>query len=334
VGLDDLILPFVTGGAIAGVAAGIAWAAYARLCLRVPPNRAAVLYGRRTPSSDKELGGPAVAEIRHPRIVVGGRAFLAPWDRGVGFLSLQPFTVDVTVRSLDSLAASRASGWEVRLTAQAKIPSDPELLRVAAENLLGKSDEEVRALLRHAVEATVPSVLARLCPPGAEADWERVASEVQASVAPELVACGLVVRSLSVTALVRIQPSVDPSPPPVAARAPAALPAPATADPTDLSLELRVSRVERSLGIIGAEIVRVVHEGLPSREGRDASSVLDYPLGFEGPLSMAGLDAGAGSLHGPMGGERSPRARLPVPEDPEAEVGGSHRSLMDVERGR
>ena len=336
-GLDDLVLPLAVGGAVAGVGAALAWAAYARFIVRVPPNAAAVLYGRRGgPSREEPRGAATSADLRRPRIVVGGRAFIAPWDRGVGYLSLHPVSVDVTVRSLHSLEGSRASGWEARISVQAKIPSDPELLVAAAENLLGKSDEEIRSLIRRTVEAAVPAVLARLRSGEPEPDWEHLAAEVQASVAPDLVTCGLVVRSLSVTELVRIVPG-DGAPTGGAPKtlAPLAPRGPLEGDPSKgPSLELRLSRVERSLGIIGGEIVRMVHESLPARSGGFSGSVLDFPLGLERLEAPPPLDSEEVSVHDSIGGERSPRSRPSFTEDGPGEGGGRRRSLLDTERER
>lgn len=336
-GFNDLVLPAAVGAAIAGLGAGVAWALYSRFIVRVPPNSAAVLYGRKGALPRDDLRGAASStQISRPRIVVGGRAFIAPWDRGVGYLSLHPVAVEVTVRSLHSLEGSRASGWEARVSVQAKIPSDPDLLAAAAENLLGKSEEEVRSLVRRSVEGAVPSVLARLRPSDLEPDWERLAAEIQATVAPDLVGSGLVVRSLSVTELVRIVPGEAPSPsapakptPFAVGRAPSEGPEPAPA-----SFEVRLSRVERSLGIIGAEIVRMVHEGPTPVDSYGSASVLDYPLGFERAESRALLGPAEVSVHDSMGGDRPPRTRPLSREGVPGEGGGARRSLLDAESER
>jgi hypothetical protein len=333
VGLDDLILAVASGGLAVGVSAALAWAFFVRFSVRVPPNRAAVLYGRRSADRAAELrlttGG---TEITPSRIVVGGRAFVPPWNRGVGYLSLQPVMTDVTVRSIDSLSASRASGWEVRLSVQTKLPSDPELLRVAAENLLGKSEEEVRAFVRHTVEGVVPTVLSRLPPGEPGPDWERLAAEVQAAVASDLIASGLVVRSLSVTGLLRIAPT-DPSLP-AAAAPPVARPTPEPPVSALPPLEVRVSRVERSLGIIGAEIVRVVREGLPPRDGAASVSVLDFPLGSEAPLEPFDGDSEGLSVHDSIGDAPPSRLRRPSDEPPTGRGSGPGRPLLDVQTER
>jgi hypothetical protein len=206
-GLYDLILPVIESAAGSAALGGALWALSGRFHVSVPPNRALVLFGNHHSSSTPEVRGrPGDVTVRRARIVVGGRALVAPWNRAVGYLSLEPVVADVTVRSMQSLEGTHAAGWEVRIRAAAKIPTEPGLLVSAAENLLGKDEEEVRTIVRQAVEAAVPTVLARLRAGTTEPDWDRLAAEVQACVASDLVGWGLSVRSLSVTELHRIAP--------------------------------------------------------------------------------------------------------------------------------
>jgi hypothetical protein len=336
VGLEDLILP-VGASAVAAAAAGaLAWAFYVRFYVPVPPNRALVLFGHRASVPRAEAGrlpAPAEAEVRRPRVVVGGGVFVAPWNRGVGHLSLDPVAVDLTVRSIHALEGGHASGWETRVRVQAKIPTDPGLLVTAAENLLGKTEEELRTIVRHTVEGAVPAVLARLLPEQGEPDWERLAAEIQASVAPDLVALGLVVRNLSVTELRRISPN---EPPAAAVPAPPArlgLPAgdPPNLGPSLSSLDVRLARAERSLGIMGAEVLRMAREAAPLPERSTTPSVFDVPLGYDGPEATFALGSPADPNHDSMGGERPPRSGRPL-EEGQTEAGEREpRPLLDAE---
>ena len=335
-GLEDLILSVGAGTAAVAAAGFLAWAFYARFYVPVPPNRALVLFGHRASASRPEAGRlptASEADVRRPRIVVGGGVFVAPWNRGVGHLSLDPVVVDLTVRSIHALEGSRASGWETRIRLQAKIPADPALLLTAAENLLGKSEEEVRMIVRHAVEGAVPAVLARLSSEQGEPDWERLAAEIQASVAPDLVALGLVVRSLSVTELHRISP-IEPSAPTTPAlpsRAGSLVGDVPRLGPSLSHLDARLARAERNLGIVGAEVLRMAREGAPSFDGATATSVFDVPLGFDGPGATLALGSSTDPTDDSMGGDRSPRSTRASGEvrvgDGELEA----RPLLDTE---
>lgn len=326
-GLEDLILPVAASAAGAGIAGVIAWALYARWHVPVPPNQALVLFGRRsgTSSADTRAGVNPVV-VRRPRVVVGGSAFVAPWNRGVAYLSLGPIDVDVTVRSMHALDAGRASGWEARIHVQAKIPAESTTLLCATENLLGKNEEEVRLMIRHAVEGAVPAVLSRLRPTEGEPDWERLAAEIESSVAPDLIATGLVIRTLSITGLHSIGAAET------SLAAPTALPSVLRATPAlgtdggslNSNLELRVARAERNLGMMGAEIVRISREAGDLPEVYRSFSVFDTALGDEPPLAaLAALAAESAEepSHDSMGGDRSPRPRRPS-EEGEAREGG------------
>jgi hypothetical protein len=318
-GLEDLILPAGELAAAVAATGALAWAYYKLFYVPVPPNRALVLFGHRATAPRPEAGrrpSPSGTEVRRPRVLVGGGAFVAPWNRGVGNLLLDPVDVDVFVRSIHGLEESRASGWEVRLQVQAKIPSDPGLLVTAAENLLGKGEEDLRTLVRHAVEGVVPAVLARLRAESGEPDWERLAAEIQAAVAPDLVSLGLVVRTLSVTELNRISPTGSTAP--VPRRAPARTEVPHE-DPKSFgsslaNLDGRLARAERTLGVVGAEVLRIAHETSPPLDGPWPTSVLDLPLGWEEAGTTLAPGSSTDPDHDSMVGEPSPRSARPSRE--------------------
>jgi hypothetical protein len=253
-------------------------------------------------------------QVRRPRVVVGGSAFVAPWTRGVGYLSLGPIEADVTVRSIHGVAGGRASGWEARIHVRAGIPAESTTLLRAAENLLGKNEEEIRLLLRHAVEATVPAVLARLPSSGGDPDWERLAAELESSVAPDLVATGMVVQSLSITGLDAISPDEN---------APRALAPPTRATPStlpseassDLGIGFRVSRAERNIAILSAEVARLGPEirGVP--ETLVPFSLFDTALGYAGTASTGVPGDDAEPSYCSLGDEGSSLPSRPSEED-------------------
>jgi len=307
-GLDDLT-NLLTGSVAATAGAGaLLWTVYTRCYVSVPPNRALVLYDRRSRRHSAEHTlAPDDVDVHRPRIVVGGRVFIAPWNKGVGRLSLDPVSVDISVRSMHALG-SRATGWEVRLHLQAKIPAEPGSLLRAAENLLGKTDEEIRTLVGRTVEAAVPAVLSRVPLEDGEPDWNRLADEIHASVAPDLLAWGFVVRTLSVTELRRIVP-----PEASALRTPAKPLAPSGSagegsalDALQRGFDARLARAERNIGIVGAAMARFYEDTKAGGRRELPFSVLDYPLGYEARPSLVPADSPTGPLHESMEGEVSP----------------------------
>jgi hypothetical protein len=259
---------------IVGVAGGLAatlyasWRYYHRYYQAVPPNRALVLYGGR--SSHPATSGDPSIEVRAPRILVGGGAFIPPWRHGSDNLSLSPIDCEARVIVGDSGGDAVAPPWEVRLTLQVKIPTEPRMLATAAENLLGRSEAEIQALVVRTVESIAPAVVLRELTNGFGIQWDRMAAEIQAAVAPELVAVGLEVRTLSVTLMQRVSPlergeTGNPGTPQISLNIPRAS--------GDLGVRLRgtearLDRTERSLGLLGAEVMRL---------GRDGSKFPELP---------------------------------------------------------
>ncbi len=204
----DLLVPIAISGGLASAITFGAWRLFTRYYVPVPPNRALVLYGGRSSVLGQQNSDNAGrVELRPPRILVGGGAYVPPWRKGAGFLSLEPIDVDATVRVQPAGANVLGSGWEATLSVQVKIPAEPGMLRAAAENLLGKSLEEIRRVVGRAVEGATPPVLIRLGAEKAPEDWERLAAEIQASVARDLVVDGLVIRTLAIKELRRLPES-------------------------------------------------------------------------------------------------------------------------------
>jgi hypothetical protein len=263
VAFEELIVPAAISGGLAGAITFSAWKLFTHYFVPVPPNRALVLFGERPSNSEgarAQRGGGV--ELRAPRIIVGGGVYLPPWRRGRGFLSLEPIDADVMVRVAAGGRAPADPSWEVRIALQVKIPAEPQMLRTAAENLLGKSEEELRRMVCRTIEGAAPPILAGLPTEAAEVDWERLAAEIQASAARDLVAAGLVIRSLSVTQLQRFDPRPEGAPTPGAPDGPLRAPWPSGDPAVRLgTLEARLDRTERNLGNLGAELVRVVREG-------------------------------------------------------------------------
>jgi hypothetical protein len=311
VALEDLIVPFLISGALAASITFSAWKLFTRYYVPVPPNRALILYGGRPEAGErgKEISNQGV-ELRPPRILVGGGTYVPPWRKGVGYLSLEPIDADVFIRVAPSRSQSGVSGWEARVALQVKIPAEPQMLRAAAENLLGKNEEEIRRLVCRTVEGAVPPILINLPPEESSVDWERLASEIQASSARDLVANGLVIRSLSLRALRRFAAGEE-----LESRAPSAsAPAPEmlwnAGDPSARlgAIEARLDRTERNIGGLGAELIRIARDGTLFPE---SPAILPYD-------SMGNR---------PVLPPRSP----PLPGLPGVEV-GTRRTLLDTKQ--
>ena len=329
---SSLILPILESALGSAALGATLWVLSGRFHVAVPPNRALVLFGgeRSTGASDPR-GRSGDVVVRRPRIIVGGRALVAPWNRAVGYLSLEPVVTDLTVRSVQSLEGTHATGWEVRIRVAAKIPTEPGLLAAAAENLLGKDEEEIRRLLRQAVEGVVPTVLARLRPGSIEPDWDRLAAEVQASVAPDLVTWGLTVRSLCVTELHRIAP---PEPPATEGGA-SPVPHPGSDASSPVlgrlleRLDARLGNAERNLATLAGTTTHLRSEEAFSTEVARPISVLDLPLGYESARWEDSADGGSAAADDSTGGAIAPRPTRTLLESRGGAGGGGLRPTVD-----
>ena len=307
--ISDLVLP-IAAISIVGATLFFGWMFYRRYYRAVPPNRALVLFGGAPRGQESSANSNVM--VGAPRIVVAGGVFVPPWSRGSDSLSLSPIDAEVRVLVAGPEEAS-GTAWELRLATQVKVPAEPRMLSKAAENLLGRSEPEVRALVVRTIEAVAPAVIRRELSGEARGDWDRLAAEIQAAVAPELVAIGLEVRMLSVThlKLLSAQERSDSS-------------ALSTTSAPHLSRELlwasgdigvrlrgvevRLDRTERSLGLLGAEVMRL---------GRDTSQFPELP-------ALQPYDS--------TGDEHSSRSSVRGSRDPASlGPGGATRPLLDAE---
>jgi hypothetical protein len=248
--LGDLLVPIALSGGIATAITFGTWSLLSRYYVPVPPNRALVLFGGRSSDrGERQSEGAGTVELRPPRILVGGGAYVPPWRKGAGFLSLEAIDVDATVRVRPSGANVLGSGWEVTIFLQVKIPAEAGMLRAASENLLGKSAEEIRRLVSRVVEGATPPVLIRLGVEDAPPDWERLAAEIQATIARDLVVDGLMIRALAIKELRRLYGPGGRTDPPASADAPSVEFLSESSDPSDpfSAIEASVSRFERRM---------------------------------------------------------------------------------------
>lgn len=208
----EIALLGAAAGTLACALTFLFWAVYLHYLVIAPPNRALVIFGSRLPRTagpDGLSGGRSSLRARGARILVGGRAVIFQGPRAYGSLFLGTLDLDVIVRGLRAGDGPAPLRFDVHLGVQAKISSDAEGLRAAAESLLGKSDQEVRALVRSVVEEHLPSAMAQVHADRIEQESEHLSSEVGALASSDLIAMGIVVQSVGVK---EILPSV-PLPP-------------------------------------------------------------------------------------------------------------------------
>jgi flotillin len=150
------------------------------LIIIVPPNRAAVITGRKRLNE----GGDATGY----RTVIGGRTLRIPILETVDYVSLETIPIEISV----SNAFSKGNiPLQVEAIANVKIASQPEsVFNNAVERLLGKSEAEVRDLARDTLMGNLRGVLATLTPEEVNEDRLGFASALAADAGEDLAALG------------------------------------------------------------------------------------------------------------------------------------------------
>ena len=157
---------------------------YASRYTKVGPNEVLVVAGGRTMIRGKKGRMESIGF----RIVKGGGTFVWPVFERASRMSLEIIATDFSVTA----GKKSASG-----TLQFKISGDPESLRIAAENLLSKSPDQVAAIGREIVENSLRGILEESDAPGRGV----LEDKVRDAASMELPRIGLEVVSFSVKEL-------------------------------------------------------------------------------------------------------------------------------------
>lgn len=151
-----------------------------KLIVIVPPNRAAVLTGRKRSLSDGQSVGY--------RSITGGRTFRVPVIETVQHVNLETIPIEVSV----SNAFSKGNiPLNVEAIANVKIASEPEwVFNNAVERLLGKTEDEVRVLAQDTLTGNLRGVLATMTPEAVNEDRLGFAKALSEDAGEDLASLG------------------------------------------------------------------------------------------------------------------------------------------------
>src|SRR5256885_13309355 len=169
--------------AIVGVVFGTVLA-YASRYKKVPPNMAMVVYGRR----QKGLGG------RGYQVKSGGAKFVVPIFESVEWLRLDVRTLDLVVTDIVTDVKRSGAKINIKAVAQVKISSDEATLNTAAENLLGKTEQQVDEIALKTLEGHVRGVCATLTVEEVNSDRDAIASKILGMAGDHLPTLGIQIR--------------------------------------------------------------------------------------------------------------------------------------------
>lgn len=178
--LESALFP---GLAIAGIVVFVALVLIAtvrRLIVIVPPNRAAVLTGRKRALADGQTVGY--------RSITGGRTFRVPIIETVQNVNLETIPIEVSV----SNAFSKGNiPLNVEAIANVKVASEPEwVFNNAVERLLGKTEDEVRTLAQDTLTGNLRGVLATMTPEAVNEDRLGFAKALSEDAGEDLASLG------------------------------------------------------------------------------------------------------------------------------------------------
>lgn len=178
--MESALLP---GLAIAGIVVFVALVLIAtvrRLIVIVPPNRAAVLTGRKRALADGQTVGY--------RSITGGRTFRVPIIETVQNVNLETIPIEVSV----SNAFSKGNiPLNVEAIANVKVASEPEwVFNNAVERLLGKTEDEVRTLAQDTLTGNLRGVLATMTPEAVNEDRLGFAKALSEDAGEDLASLG------------------------------------------------------------------------------------------------------------------------------------------------
>src|SRR6059058_2547896 len=184
--------------AIVGVVFGTVLA-YASRYKKVPPNMAMVVYGRR----QKGLGG------RGYQVKSGGAKFIVPIFESVEWLRLDVRTLDLVVTDIVTDVKRSGAKINIKAVAQVKISSDEATLNTAAENLLGKTEQQVDEIALKTLEGHVRGVCATLTVEEVNSDRDAIASKILGMAGNDLRNMGIEIRSFVIKEIEDAQGYLD-----------------------------------------------------------------------------------------------------------------------------
>ena len=146
---------FVVGGALLFLLS--LWAFVSKNYIRIPPNTAAVIYGRKSKSSTVDENGKPVS--KGYRLVTGGGVFKIPFFEQVEFIDLSNRFLTIKVEDAPNKDGVMTT---IEGNANVKFASDKELLEMAVERFLGKSNEEINRNIHENLAGHLRAVVGKM----------------------------------------------------------------------------------------------------------------------------------------------------------------------------
>jgi flotillin len=187
--LGGLAIPIVI---IVGVLAIVlAFVTLAKNYIKVPPEKGAVVYGKK----QKIQVGEGKERERGFRLIRGGAAFVLPFFEKVSWLDLGLMTIPLTVQKVPSKDGVPVN---VEAIANVKIGGTDDALEKAAEQFGGRTPEQIIITIRETMEGHLRAIVGQLTPEELYQDRSKFSQEVQKAATEDIAAMGFEIISFPI----------------------------------------------------------------------------------------------------------------------------------------
>ena len=183
--LSTLLIPIIILVVVIGLL--IALMLMSRNYIKVSPNQAAVISGRKRKLADGSIAGY--------RLVRGGATLVFPFLEKVEYLDLNVITVPLTTTRAYTVQGVPVS---VKAVANVKIKGDDTSLRSAAERFLGMPQEQFHRLVFQTLEGHLRAILGTLTVEEINNDRQSFAQKLTTEAAGDLEKMGIGLDALTI----------------------------------------------------------------------------------------------------------------------------------------
>ena len=189
--MGDYIVPIIIG-AIVLLAIIIFMCNY----IKVPPNVALIVSGRKHKYKVKDADGKEITKQFGYRIVRGGATFVIPFFERVDKLNLGIMQVDI--KTNQPVPSQEYIGVLVDGVANIKIGSDDVSVATAAEQFLGWKQQEIAAVAMQVLEGNMREIIGRMTISDLVQNRDKFANETQNAATADMRNMGLEIVNITI----------------------------------------------------------------------------------------------------------------------------------------
>lgn len=170
--------------------------AFVRNYIKVPPNVALIVSGRRRKYKVKDDTGKEIVKEFGYRIVRGGATFVIPFFERVDKLNLGIMQVDI--KTTQPVPSQEYIGMMVDGVANIKIGSDAVSVATAAEQFLGWTQSDIAAVAMQVLEGNMREIIGRMTIADLVQNRDKFAQETQRAATTDMKNMGLEIVNLTI----------------------------------------------------------------------------------------------------------------------------------------